>query len=98
MNKLIDIESNEFWQILFDEACVEGNQAVRIEKELDKISIEENEIKNKAIHKFIIELLNWKPKDESYKNLSDVCYEIAERLKCNSRSNQEINGDYKEKC
>ena len=39
MAKLVDIESEEFWQILFDEACVEGRQAERIENELNKISV-----------------------------------------------------------
>ena len=37
MSKLIDIDDERFWDILFDEACVEGNQAERIKTELDKI-------------------------------------------------------------
>lgn len=38
MARLVDIDNDKFWDILFDEACVEGNQAKRIEKELDKIA------------------------------------------------------------
>ena len=52
MAKLIDINNDDFWQVLFDEACVEGKQAERIEKELDKISTDENEIRVKAIEEF----------------------------------------------
>ena len=37
MARLIDIDDERFWNILFDEACVEGQQATRIEKELEKI-------------------------------------------------------------
>jgi len=44
MSKLIDISSDEFWQILFDEACVEGRQAERIESELSKICVDDKEI------------------------------------------------------
>lgn len=36
---------------------------------------------NKAIDDFINKLLNWKSKDEDYKSFSDVCYEVAEKLK-----------------
>ena len=37
MSKLIDIDDERFWDILFDEACVDGNQAERIKNELEKI-------------------------------------------------------------
>lgn len=37
MKKLVNIEDERFWQILFDEACVEGQQAERIRIELEKI-------------------------------------------------------------
>lgn len=37
MARLIDIEDERFWNILFDEACVEGQQATRIKNELEKI-------------------------------------------------------------
>lgn len=36
--RLVDISDERFWKILFDEACVEGQQADRIEKELEKIT------------------------------------------------------------
>ena len=52
MAKLINLNNDNFWQVLFDEACVEGKQAERIEKELEKISITEQEIGNKAIEEF----------------------------------------------
>lgn len=38
MSRLVDIDNDKFWDILFYEACVEGNQAKRIEKELNKIA------------------------------------------------------------
>lgn len=37
MSRLIDIDDERFWDVLFDEACVEGNQAECIKKELEKI-------------------------------------------------------------
>ena len=37
MGRLIDIDDERFWDILFDEACVEGQQATRIRNELEKI-------------------------------------------------------------
>lgn len=37
MSRLIDIDDERFWNILFDEACVEGKQAERIKTELEKI-------------------------------------------------------------
>ena len=40
MSDLINIKDERFWKILFDEACVEGNQAERIEKELEQIIVE----------------------------------------------------------
>lgn len=37
MSRLVDIDDERFWDVLFDEACVEGNQAERIKNELEKI-------------------------------------------------------------
>ena len=37
MSRLIDIDDERFWDVLFDEACVEGKQAERIKTELEKI-------------------------------------------------------------
>ena len=37
MSRLIDIDDERFWDIFFDEACVEGKQAERIKTELEKI-------------------------------------------------------------
>lgn len=52
MSRLVDIKSEKFWDVLFDEACVEGSQAERIENDLNKISVSEQEIRNKAIDEF----------------------------------------------
>lgn len=37
MSRLIDIDDERLWDILFDEACVEGDQAERIKNELENI-------------------------------------------------------------
>ena len=37
MSRLVDIDDERFWDILFDEACVEGKQANRIMNGLEKI-------------------------------------------------------------
>ena len=37
MSRLVDIDNERFWDVLFDEASVEGNQAERIKNELEKI-------------------------------------------------------------
>ena len=53
MAEWIDISNDKFWDILFDEACVEGKQAERIEKELKQIATTEAEIREKAISDFL---------------------------------------------
>jgi len=45
---LIDTNDERFWDILFNEACVEGRKAVNIERELKEIAISEESIKQKA--------------------------------------------------
>lgn len=52
MSRLVDIESEKFWEVLFDEACVEGSQAERIENDLNKIAVSEQEIRNNTIDEF----------------------------------------------
>lgn len=37
MSRLVDIDDEKFWDVLFDEACVEGKQAERIKTELESI-------------------------------------------------------------
>lgn len=37
MSRLINIDDERFWDVLFNEAFVEGNQAERIKTELEKI-------------------------------------------------------------
>ena len=58
MADLIDINNEKFWDILFDEACVEGQQAERIEKSLKAIATTEAEIRAKAYERFLTEMLN----------------------------------------
>ena len=58
MAELIDISNDKFWDILFDEACVEGRQAERIEKALKQIATTEAEIRAKAYDRFLTEMLN----------------------------------------
>ena len=87
MAKLIDINNDDFWQILFDEACVEGKQAERIEKELKKFSIDEQEIRNHAINEFA-ELIKNKFKEAKLGGRADagvearnIVDEIAKSMK-----------------
>ena len=56
MSKLIDIDDERFWDILFDEACVEGNQAERIKNELEKIVAFDTE---QVIHNLECEKTIW---------------------------------------
>lgn len=46
--RLVDIDDERFWDILFDEACVEGSQAKRIEVGLDKIQVHNKETDNET--------------------------------------------------
>lgn len=56
MSKLIDIDDERFWDILFDEACVEGKQAERIKNELEKIVAFDTE---QVIHNLECEKTIW---------------------------------------
>lgn len=56
MSRLIDIDDERFWDILFDEACVEGNQAERIKNELEKIVAFDTE---QVIHNLECEKTIW---------------------------------------
>ena len=53
MSNYINIKDDRLWDILFDEACVEGKQAERIQKELEKITVDEKEIIRKTFEKVI---------------------------------------------
>ena len=53
MSDYISIKDDRFWEILFDEACVEGKQAERIKKELEKITLDEKEIIRKAFERVL---------------------------------------------
>lgn len=54
--RLVDISDERFWKILFDEACVEGQQADRIEEELEKITACDIEAVVKQIEDVSVEL------------------------------------------
>lgn len=56
MSKLINIDDERFWDILFDEACVEGKQAERIKTELEKIVAFDTE---QVIHNLECEKTIW---------------------------------------
>ena len=56
MSRLIDIDDERFWDVLFDEACVEGNQAERIKTELEKIVAFDTE---QVIHNLECEKTIW---------------------------------------
>lgn len=56
MSRLINIDDERFWDILFDEACVEGNQAERIKNELEKIIAFDTE---QVIHNLECEKTIW---------------------------------------
>ena len=75
MAELIDISNEKFWDILFDEACVEGQQAKRIENELKQIATTESEIRAKAIDEFAKALLTNEVVDKS------VVRRVAEQMK-----------------
>lgn len=51
--KYINVNDDRFWQILFDEACVEGKQAERIQKELEQIAVDEKEIIRKPMERIL---------------------------------------------
>ena len=53
MSDYINIKDDRFWQILFDEACVEGKQAERIQKELEQIAVDEREIIRKPFERVV---------------------------------------------
>lgn len=56
MSRLIDIDDERFWDVLFDEACVEGNQAKRIKNKLEKIVVFDTE---QVIHSLECEKTIW---------------------------------------
>lgn len=78
MSRLIDIDDEKFWDVLFDEACVEGNQAERIKNELNKISVDEKEIRDKAFDDFVERLKEeYKPIEDSD---TDICRMVFKRF------------------
>ena len=96
MSRLVDIKSEKFWDVLFDEACVEGSQAERIENDLNKIAVSEQEIRNKAVDEFaerlktdyvnfdmyyILQNNNFAFENTSLKSYQDMIDEIAKEIK-----------------
>ena len=53
MSDYISIKDDRLWDILFDEACVEGQQAERIFKELEQITVDEKEIIRKTVERIV---------------------------------------------
>ena len=67
MGRLIDVSDDRFWKILFDEACVEGQQADRINDELEEIIAYDVE----AVVKELEELKQIEMNDEC--PMDDIC-------------------------
>ena len=68
MSDYISIKDDRLWDVLFDEACVEGKQAERIQKELEIITVDEKEI----IRKYGEQILNaFYGKHAEYRRLSE---------------------------
>lgn len=82
MSRLVDIKSEKFWDVLFDEACVEDSQAERIENDLNKIAVSEQEIRNKAIDETVKRFKDWMLENDglSEKDVREID-EIAEQMK-----------------
>ena len=76
--KLVNINDERFWDILFDEAYVEGNQAERIKKELENIAVDEQTIIRKPMERIVERL-----EDEArfYNSASDVDQNIRRGVK-----------------
>lgn len=73
MGRIIDIDDERFWDILFDEACVEGQQANRIKNELEKIIAYD-------VEKVVAELKELSiPIKESYMNYTEEAIEIVRK-------------------
>ena len=53
MARYVDIDNEEFWDILFEEACVEGSQLDRIEERLKSLVLSESEICDKTLGKSV---------------------------------------------
>lgn len=56
VKKYVDINDERLWDILFEEACVEGAQAERILKHLSNIAIESKGIINYTIENILEKL------------------------------------------
>lgn len=76
--KYINIEDDRFWQILFDEAWVEGKQAERIQRELEMIAIDEKEITRKPMQEIVERLEEEKQrhKEIAENELNEFCLEM----------------------
>ena len=73
MSDYISIKDDRFWQILFDEACVEGKQAERIQKELEQITVDEKEIIRKVFERVLQRLEEAEMKtEEKFHYLMDM--------------------------
>jgi hypothetical protein len=71
--RLVDIDDEKFWDVLFDEACVEGEQARRIENELNKI-------KAYDVDKVVTQLENRVEFCESFYTIDAPAYELVNAI------------------
>lgn len=76
--KYINLEDDRLWEILFDEACVEGGQAERIQKELEKIAIDEKEITRKPMQEIVerLEESETSKRERASEELDEFCLEM----------------------
>lgn len=74
MGRLIDVSDDRFWKILFDEACVEGQQADRINDELEEIIAYDVEAVVKELEEYMDE-----NKHETNSGFIEVCIDIVRK-------------------
>ena len=70
--KLVNINDERFWDTLFDEACVEGQQAARIRNELEKIIAYD-------VEKVVTEL---EEENQRLKKLRNDCIALSDHEVC----------------
>lgn len=84
MAELIDISNEKFWDILFDEACVEGQQAKRIDTALKQIATTEAEIRASVIDEALKALSIFNDREHGNEHFIygiETAKEILEQLK-----------------
>lgn len=84
--KYININDDRFWQILFDEACVEGKQAERIQNELEQIAVDEKEIIRKPMQEIVERLEEFKTDFIGERFYEKHCEKIVDEQACVGRN------------